>query len=136
MPLYDSIGRGYSALRRPDPRIAAAIDAALDDAASVVNVGAGTGSYEPPGRAVVGVEPSEIMIAQRPRGAAPCVRGSAEALPQETKSVEASMTVLSIHHWGDAQRGLREVVRVARRRVVVLTRAPAAPGASPFWLTD
>lgn len=132
MALYDSIGRNYARFRQPDRRIAAAIDAALGDCASVVNVGAGAGSYEPRNRSVLAVEPSDVMIRQRPRDAAPCLQGSAEALPLETKSVDAAMAVLSAHHWTDLARGLREMARVARRRVVVLTWAPDSP---PFWLT-
>lgn len=135
MALYDSIGRGYAALRRPDPRIAAAISDTLGDAASVVNVGAGSGSYEPPGRTVLAVEPSEVMIRQRAAGAARCVQGSAEALPLETKSVDAAMTILSAHHWTDLERGLREMARVARKRVVLLTWVPP-PDSPPFWLTE
>lgn len=139
MALYDTIGRGYAALRRPDPRIASAIDAALGDAVSVVNIGAGTGSYEPPpstGRSVLAVEPSDVMIRQRPAGAAPCLRGSAEALPVETASVDAAMTILSTHHWKDLEQGLREMARVARKRAVLLTWVPDVPEAAPFWLTE
>jgi len=137
MALYDTIGRGYAALRRPDPRIAAAIDAALGDAVSVVNVGAGAGSYEPPGRTVLAVEPSEVMILQRPAPphAAPCVQGSAEALPVETASVDAAMAILSAHHWTDLERGLAEMARIARKRTVLLTWVPP-PDAEPFWLTE
>ena len=133
MALYDSIGRSYARSRRPDPRIAAAIDAALGDAASVVNIGAGTGSYEPAGRAVLAVEPSEVMIRQRPAEAAPCLQGTAEALPLESGSVDAAMAVLTIHHWTDPERGLGEMARVARKRAVLLTWVPDA---APFWLTD
>jgi SAM-dependent methyltransferase len=133
MALYDNIGRGYSVFRRPDQRIAAAIDAALGDAASVVNIGAGAGSYEPPGRTVIAIEPSEVMIRQRPAGAAPCLQGSAEALPLETDSVDAAMAILSAHHWADLERGFREMARVARKRAVLLTWVPDA---APFWLTD
>jgi SAM-dependent methyltransferase len=132
MALYDGIGRGYARFRRPDPRIAAAIEAALGDAASVLNVGAGTGSYEPPGRTVLAVEPSNVMIAQRLSGAAPCVQGRAEALPLAAGSVDAAMAILSMHHWSDPGRGLAEMARVARRRVVLLTFIPGRP----FWLTD
>ncbi|MBL8764275.1 MAG: class I SAM-dependent methyltransferase [Phycisphaerae bacterium] len=140
MALYDRIGRGYAAFRRPDPRIAAAVEAALGNAASVVNIGAGTGSYEPAtsphpgGRSVLAVEPSGVMIGQRPAGAAPCVQGSAEALPLETASVDAAMAILSVHHWADLARGLREMARVARRRIVLLTWVPP-PDSPPFWLT-
>ncbi len=133
MPLYDTIGRDYAAFRRPDPRIAAAVDAALGDAGSVVNVGAGAGSYEPAGRTMLAVEPSEVMIRQRAANAAPCVRGSAEALPLETASVDAAMAILSVHHWSNLERGLAEMGRVARKRVVLLTWVPEA---APFWLTD
>jgi SAM-dependent methyltransferase len=136
MVLYDNIGRGYAAFRRPDRRIASAIDAALGDAFSVVNIGAGTGSYEPPGRTVLAVGPSEVMIRQRSAGAAPCMQGSAEALPLETASVDAAMAILSAHHWTDLERGLGEMARVARKRVVLLSWIPDAPGAAPFWLTE
>lgn len=133
MALYDSIGRGYAVFRRPDQRIASAIEAALGDATSVVNIGAGAGSYEPTGRTVLAVEPSDLMIRQRPAGAAPCLRGSAEALPLETASVDAAMAVLSLHHWRDPERGLGEMARVARKRAVLLTWVPDA---APFWLTE
>lgn len=133
MAIYDTIGRGYAALRRPDERISAAIRVALGDAASVVNVGAGTGSYEPRGMRMFAVEPSAVMIAQRPADAAPCVQGAAESLPLETGSVDAAMTVLSMHHWKDLERGLSEMARVATQRVVILTWVPDA---APFWLTE
>jgi SAM-dependent methyltransferase len=122
--LYDSIGKGYTAVRREDPRIAARIRAALGDARSVLNVGAGTGAYEPPDLDVVAVEPSEVMIAQRPEGAAPVVRAHAEALPFGDDSFDAAMAVLSDHHWDDHERGLAELRRVARR-VVLFTWDPA-----------
>src|SRR6185312_8938467 len=101
MPLYDSFGHSYARFRRPDRRIASAIEAALGDAKSVVNIGAGTGSYEPPGRMVLAVEPSVVMIRQRPPGAAPCIQGSSEALPLGTACVDAALAVLTIHHWTD-----------------------------------
>ena len=116
---YDEIGAEYAATRREDPRIAALVDAALGDARTVVNVGAGTGSYEPRGRRVIAVEPSEVMIAQRPPGAAPVVRAVAEALPFADREFDASMAVLSDHHWPDRAAGLRELRRVACRRAVV-----------------
>jgi SAM-dependent methyltransferase len=131
--LYDGIGRGYATLRRADPRIAAAINGALGDAAKVVNVGAGAGSYEPKDRAVLAIEPSEVMIRQRPPGAAPCIRASAEDLPLETDSCDAALAVLTVHHWSDVGRGLRGMRRVARRRVVILTWVPDV--AEDFWLT-
>ena len=132
--IYDSneLGEGYASRRRPDPRIAAAILAALGDARSVVNVGAGTGSYEPTDRVVQAVEPSATMMAQRPEGAAPCVQASAELLPFEDDSFDAAMAVLTIHHWSDRRAGLREMRRVARGRVVILTSDVEA---SDFWLT-
>jgi len=105
MALYDSIGVTYARFRRPDHRIASALEAALGDAASVVNIGAGTGAYEPRDRTVIAVEPSAVMIRQRPAGAAPCLQGSAEALPLATASVDAAMAVLSAHHWTDQERG-------------------------------
>ena len=118
---YDLIGHGYRGVRRPDHRLAAAIWAALGDAASVVNVGAGTGSYEPPDRDVIAIEPSDVMIAQRPSKAAPAIKASAEALPLADKSVDAALAVLTLQHWDDVERGLGEMVRVARRRLVLVT---------------
>jgi SAM-dependent methyltransferase len=131
--LYDSIGRKYTNVRREDPRIAARIRAALGDARTVVNVGAGAGAYEPPDLEVTAVEPSETMIAQRPEGAAPVVRAFAEELPFEDLSFDAAMVVLSDHHWSDHERGLAELRRVARR-VVLLTWDPAAQFDS--WLVS
>ena len=133
MALYDTIGGKYAQSRRPDPRIASVIEEALGDATSVVNVGAGTGAYEPLDRMVIAVEPSEVMIRQRPPEAAPCLQGSAEALPLETASVDAAMAVLSAHHWTDLERGLSEMARVARKRVVLLTWVPDTV---PFWLVE
>lgn len=121
MALYDRIGTGYTKVRGEDPRIAAAIWAALGDARTVVNVGAGTGSYEPRDREVTAVEPSETMIAQRAADAAPVVRASAEALPFGDDAFDAAMAVLTDHHWPDREGGLRELRRVARRRAVVFT---------------
>ena len=131
--LYDRIGVGYTTTRRPDPRIAAAIEDALGDALTVVNVGAGAGAYEPAGRRVVAIEPSAVMIAQRPRDAAPAIIAHAEALPLADDSVDAAMAVLSDHHWADRARGLAELRRVARRRVVVFQAEPALIAA--FWMT-
>lgn len=132
-PLYDKIGGTYSSYRRPDPRIAAAIWAALGDAASVVNVGAGTGSYEPTDRSVIAVEPSETMIKQRSSRASPCLLGAAEALPLDSKSADAAMAILSMHHWSDHARGFAEMARVARKRVILLTWIP---NLASFWLTQ
>jgi SAM-dependent methyltransferase len=129
---YDAIGRTYTATRGTDPRIAARIWDALGDARTVVNVGAGTGSYEPPDRDVTAVEPSAVMIAQRPPGAAPAVQASAEALPFEDASFDAAMAVLTIHHWSDFPAGAAELRRVARDRVVVFSWDPAYVGR--MWL--
>lgn len=129
---YDRMGLGYSAVRRPDPRIAAQIEAALGDARSVLNVGAGTGSYEPVEREVTAVEPSRTMIEQRPSGAAPVVEAFAEDLPFENDSFDAAMALIAVHHWNDARAGLAEMVRVARRRVLVLTFTPTPP--TELWM--
>ncbi len=131
--LYDTIGVGYRALRRPDPRIAAAITEALGSAGTVVNVGAGAGSYEPAERRVVAVEPSREMIRQRPTDAAPVVQASATALPFRAGAFDAALAVLTVHHWPDRAQGLAELRRVARDRVVILTWAPDA---ARFWLVD
>lgn len=131
--VYDAIGQGYVRQRRPDPRIAARVTAALGAARTVLNVGAGAGSYEPADRAVVAVEPSAVMLAQRPPGAAPAVQARAEALPFEDRAFDAVMAVLTLHHWADQSGGLAECVRVARERVVVLTWDPASSG---FWLVE
>lgn len=119
--LYDRLGQGYAEVRKPDPRIARRIDAAPGEARTVVNVGAGTGSYEPPGRELTAVEPSAEMIAQRPPGAAPVVRASAEDLPFEDDSFDAAMAVLTAHHWADLDAGLAEMRRVARQRLTIVT---------------
>ena len=131
--LYDTIGDGYHDRRRPDPRIASAIERALGDARSVVNVGAGTGSYEPVDRSVLAIEPSLNMVRQRAMGASPAVRAVASALPLPDASHDASLAVLTVHHWPGLEQGLAELVRVARCRAVVLTHDPDATG---FWLED
>lgn len=131
--LYDKIGHAYTATREPDPAVAGAIRRALADARSVVNVGAGTGAYEPTDLDVVAVEPSAVMLAQRPPEAAPAIRAAAEALPLPDNSVDAAMAVLSDHHWRDRAAGLRELRRVARHRVVLFNADPAE--AERFWLT-
>ena len=131
--IYDTIGVNYANLRKPDPRIAAVIEQALGAAKTVLNVGAGTGSYEPADRIVTALEPSSEMISQRPDGAAPVVQGQAEDLPFEDKSFDASMAILTIHHWTDKQKGLREMRRVTRGPVVLLTFDAAFRG---FWLLD
>jgi len=129
---YETIGLGYAEHRRADPAVAATIREALGGADSVVNVGAGAGSYEPTDRCVVAVEPSSVMLAQRPRASAPAVRAVAEALPFANRSFDAVMGVLTIQHWTDRLGGIRECVRVARDRVVLLTWDPFAES---FWLT-
>jgi SAM-dependent methyltransferase len=131
MAVYDRIGVTYAQTRRPDPRIDAAVRRALRGARSVVNVGAGAGSYEPP-ETVLAVEPSEVMIAQRPAGLAPAVQAGAEAIPLADGSVDAALAVLTIHHWPDLARGFAEMRRVAGR-IVVLTWDPAM--ARSFWLS-
>ena len=128
---YDRIGVEYARTRRADVRIARAIAAALAGAGSIVNVGSGTGSYEPADREVVAVEPSTTMIGQRAPSAAPVVRAVAESLPFGAGAFQASLSVLSLHHWSDWRTGLRELVRVSRRRVVLMTWDPESQG---FWL--
>ncbi|MFG3254876.1 methyltransferase domain-containing protein [Streptomyces sp. NPDC048172] len=133
--LYESIGSAYPATRRTEPRIAARIWDALGDAGTVLNVGAGTGSYEPTDRDVTAVEPSAVMRAQRPPGAAPCVAASAESLPFADQSFDAAMAVSTLHHWPDPVAGLREMRRVARRVVVFTYDASSTGWRQRFWLT-
>ena len=133
--LYDTIGGAYTATRRTEPRIAAQVWDALGDARTVLNVGAGTGSYEPPGREVTAVEPSAVMRAQRPAGAAPCVAAAAESLPFEDQSFDAAMAFSTVHHWQDPIAGLREMRRVARRVVVFTFDASEFGWRRRFWLT-
>jgi SAM-dependent methyltransferase len=118
---YEQRGREYSRNRRTDPRIAARIHAALGAARTVLNVGAGAGSYEPEDRWVLAVEPSATMRAQRPPGAAPALDARAEALPFDDDSFDAAMACVTIHHWEPAQAGLAELRRVARGPVVIFT---------------
>ncbi len=124
--IYNDLAPDYANVRREDPAIAARIDEALGDARTVVNVGAGAGSYEPPGREVTAVEPAAEMIAQRAPGAAPAVRASAESLPFPDDSFDAAMAVLTVHHWPDREKGLAEMLRVARDRVVLVNFDPEA----------
>jgi SAM-dependent methyltransferase len=116
--LYDQIGRSYASTRREDPRIAAHVWSALGDATTIVNVGAGTGSYEPVDRMVVAAEPSGAMLAQRQGRSTRVVRAVGEALPFPDRAFDAALAVLTIHHWTDLDPGLRELGRVARRQVV------------------
>ncbi len=130
---YDHIGHGYSELRREDPRLAARIRLALGGAKSVANVGAGAGSYEPTAPLVVAVEPSRVMVSQRPASRTPVIRALAQALPLRDGSVDAAMSVLSMHHWAPhVEAGVREMRRVARRRVVILTIDAEVSG--EMWL--
>jgi SAM-dependent methyltransferase len=132
--VYDEIGRGYSVTRQPDARIAQVIREALGEARTVLNVGAGTGSYEPAGLQVVAVEPSYAMIQQRPASAAPVVQAVAEHLPWADAAFDATLAILTIHHWPNRAAGLTELRRVARHRVVLLTWDPACRDA--FWLIN
>lgn len=129
---YARAAATYGGTRREEPRIARLIQAALGDARSVVNVGAGDGAYEPSDRDVIAVEPSAEMIAQRPPDAAPAVEGYAESLPLDSGSVDAAMACLTLHHWNDWRIGVHELRRVARKRVVIFTFDPA--WTQRFWL--
>lgn len=129
--LYDTIGKGYANYRKPDPRIAAKILDALGEARNIVNIGAGAGSYEPADRAVIAVEPSPTMIAQRLPGSAPVVCGRAEALPFADKSFDVATAFLTTHHWSNLKVGLKEMARVACGPCIFLDHVPTAPG---FWL--
>jgi SAM-dependent methyltransferase len=130
---YERIGHGYARLRREDPRIAQRITAALGSARTVVDVGAGAGSYEPRDRYVIAIEPSDVMAAQRPPELPPAIRATADRLPLREDAVDAAMAVLTIHHW-DEQReaGVRELRRVASGPVVILTYLPEI--SNQMWL--
>ena len=130
---YDTIGVNYSDLRKPDPRIEPMIGRSLGSAKTVLNVGAGAGSYEPTDRQVTAIEPSVEMIRQRGTSAAPAIQGYAEDLPFDDNSFDASMAILTVHHWTDKEKGLKEMRRVTRGQVVLLTFDPSHQG---FWLTD
>jgi SAM-dependent methyltransferase len=131
---YDRWGAGYATARQAEPRFAAAILAALGDARTVLNVGAGAGSYEPRDRYVAAVEPAATMRAQRPPDLAPAIDARAEALPFDDDAFDAAIATITVHQWSDPERGLREMRRVARDRVVVLTFDPDA--LDRFWLAD
>ena len=131
--LYDTIGVDYAQLRKPDARIARQIHAALGDARTILNVGAGSGSYEPKGRDLTAIEPSAEMIAQRPDTGAFAIQGSAEALPFADETFDASMAVLTIHHWSDQAKGCAEMRRVTRGPIVFLT---FDADHKDFWLFD
>jgi SAM-dependent methyltransferase len=133
--LYDTIGATYTLTRRTEPRIAAQVWAALGDARTVLNVGAGTGSYEPPDRDVTAMEPSALMRSLRPAGAARCVAAVAERLPFADRSFDAAMAFATVHHWQDPIAGLREMRRVARRVVVFTHDTTDAGWLHRFWLT-
>lgn len=130
---YNSIGATYADTRRADPRIAARIHQALGGATTVINVGAGTGSYEP-SHTVLAVEPSSVMIAQRPAGSAPALEASAESIPVAEDSADAAMAILTVHHWNDLEAGIGELLRIARQRIVVLTFDPDIN--HKFWLLE
>jgi len=129
--IYEMIGVGYSVGRRPDPRWQEVIDSAIGDARRVINIGAGTGSYEPSERAVIAVEPSELMVRQRPRSAAPVVMATAENVPIVSGWADLVMTLLSLHHWTDWRAGISEMRRLAPRRLV-FTYDPELHAS--FWL--
>jgi SAM-dependent methyltransferase len=134
-PVYDTIGQAYVAHRRADPRWGALINEQLGDGRGrmVVNVGAGTGNYEPVDRAVVAIEPSDVMVRQRPAGAAPAVRAIASALPFPSDSADVAMAILTVHHWDDWAAGLAELCRVAPRRIVLTMDFELH---SHFWLLE
>ncbi len=132
MKPYDAIAAGYARYRKPDPRIARAIRTAIGDAGTLVNIGAGAGSYEPDDMAVTAVEPSWTVLSERPGGKSLVVRAVAEHLPFDDASFDVALAVLTVHHWQDPGAGLLEMVRVARKRVVIFTWDPEHAG---FWLT-
>jgi SAM-dependent methyltransferase len=131
---YESHGAGYALRRRADPRIAARLHEALGDAATVINVGAGAGSYEPEDRYVVAVERSPAMRAQRPPSRVPAIDSAAERLPFDDDSFDAAMATITVHQWSDKARGLRELQRVTRGPIAILTFDPDA--LERFWLAD
>lgn len=118
---YEAHGQGYTIQRRTDPRIAAAVHGGLGAARTVLNVGAGAGSYEPEDRYVVAVEPSAAMRAQRPPGRVPAIAAAAERLPFDDGTFDAAMATVTVHQWSDLDQGLRELRRVTRGPIVILT---------------
>ncbi|MFF9768207.1 class I SAM-dependent methyltransferase [Streptomyces sp. NPDC014636] len=130
--VYDRIGVGYSTVRRPDPRWAALIRESLGDARTVLNLGAGSGAYEPESLQVIAVEPSREMRAQRGAGSAPCMAGRAENLPFDDRTFDAAMAVLTVHHWSDLEAGIAELLRVADRFAVVTYDMDVQ---SDYWFT-
>lgn len=129
---YDQLGQSYSGYRRTDPRIAAYVYAALGNAKTVLNVGAGAGSYEPENRYVVALEPSAVMRAQRKaNGKIPAIIGTADSLPFDEDSFDASMAMVTIHHWPDIQKGLQQLRRVTKEQVLIMTFDPEA--LDNFW---
>lgn len=134
MAIYNTIGRQYSAKRKPDRRLADLILSPIADLETILNVGAGAGSYEPKGKTLVALDPSWEMISQRPNNAAPCVCGVVESLPFLNNSFEGAMVLLTLHHWHDLDRGLKELKRVISKRLVIHTWDPAA--AEQYWLIN
>jgi len=128
---YDRIGVGYHAHRQAEPAWQRAVDSAIGTARSIVNVGAGAGSYEPADRRVIAVEPAATMVAQRPVDAAPALRATAESMPFPSASFDVALAVLTTHHWSDASAGFSELRRVAPRQVVLTWDVEVA---SRFWL--
>ena len=130
---YDNLGKTYLTTRRPDPRVRELLNRRIGASTRVLNIGAGAGSYEPPDRFVVAVDPSQTMLNQRPRDSAPAVRAVAERLPFLSASFDLSLAILSIHHWVDWRRGVSEALRVSDGRFLTLTWIGFPDG---FWLTD
>ncbi|TGD76241.1 class I SAM-dependent methyltransferase [Mangrovimicrobium sediminis] len=130
--IYDSMGVNYSVRRCTDPQIFLQLYAELEGATRIVNIGAGTGSYEPADIPLVAVEPSQEMISQRHPSAHPVEQAFAESLPFENESFSHAMTILSMHHWHDRAAAYREINRVATEKFVAITWDP---NAEPFWLT-
>jgi hypothetical protein len=129
---YEAFGSAYATVRRTDPRIAEIVHRGLGSARTIVNVGAGAGSYEPGDRLVVAVEPSASMRSQRAPDAPPVLDATAENLPFPDGSFDAGMAMVTVHQWGTPEVGLRELRRVSRGPVVVLTFDGDA--LENFWL--